>query len=62
MIFVRAEHVEVLDAADAPVESGAPRVEVEDVLRKRVAVERPQRMQVGGVGEVVLERAVSGRR
>src|SRR5689334_12210066 len=62
VIFVRAEDIEVLDAANVMVEPGAPDIQIEEVLGVGVAVERAQRIEVRFVGELRLESAVSSRR
>ena len=62
VVLVRPEHVEVLQPDD-PIEVAARRrVQVEELLRIAVHVERPQRRDVEPVGHPTLDRAVGRRR
>ena len=58
MVLVGPEDVEILEPADLPVETAAPRVQIEQVLGEGIHVERTQRPQFRFVGEIVFERAV----
>ena len=58
VVLVRPEHVEVLEADNAIEVAVRRRVEVEELLRIAVHVQRPQLRDVEPVGEPALERAV----
>ena len=58
VILVRPEHVEVFEPARSTVESRARRVEIEEVLRVRIRIERAKSVKIGLIREVGLERSV----